>query len=107
MPDILIFSFDLEQIGNLKDDYQILYENQIKILNFLEYNITVRGKKYRLAAFINMPEFNHYGAGIINSIYNNIYVEKGFNYYNDAKDNDSIIIRGQFKKDNLKDFLIN
>ena len=54
-----------------------------------------------------MPEFNHYSAGIINSKYNNIYVEKGFNYYNDAKDNDSIIIREQFKKDNLKDFLFN
>ena len=107
LPNILIFSFDLEKIGNLNDDYQILDENQDKILNFLENNITVGGKKYRLAAFINMPKFNHYGAGIINSLYNNIYVEEGFNYYNDAKSNNSIIKVEQYKKDNLKDFLLN
>ena len=107
LPNILIFSFDLEQLGNLNDDYQILEENQDKILNFLDNNITVGGKKYRLAAFINMPKFNHYGAGIINSLYNNIYVEEGFNYYNDAKSNNSIIKVEQYKKYNLKDFLLN
>ena len=68
----------------------------------MENNITVGGKKYRLAAFINMPKFNHYGAGIINNLYNKIYVEEGFNYYNDAKSNDSIIKVEQYKKDNLK-----
>ena len=44
LPNILIFSFDLEQIGNLNDDYQIIDKNQDKILNFLEYNI-MAGKK--------------------------------------------------------------
>ena len=54
-----------------------------------------------------MPKFNYYGVGIINNLYRNIYVEEGFNYYNDAKSNNSIIKVEQYKKDNLKDFLLN
>ena len=44
-----------------------------------------------MVTFINLPKFNHYGAGIINKLYYNIYVEEGFNYYNDSKSNNSII----------------
>ena len=52
MPKIIIFSFDLEQTSNLKDDYDILKNNQNKILSKLDYNIIFENNNYHLSTVI-------------------------------------------------------
>ena len=102
---MLIFTFDVEN----SDDYRVNYNNlqnfQEEIIGLLNYTINIYNKEYYLVGLINMPTDNHYSSSLINTKYENKYIRKFKNYYNDAKENNSIILEDDFSLENLNLFL--
>ena len=92
-PSIWIFTFDFVVSDDANTNYLFLKNKQDKILNYLKYDINIDNKSYKLAAIFNMPSYNHYSSSIINSLYDTEYAKKNYNYYNDAKaDNSNIYL---------------
>lgn len=97
----------MEIYGNNSLNYDNLKNKQYNIRNLIKYKISFNNINYILIGVINMPYYNYYNCCIINSLYENIYIEKNKNIFNDGQLEFSKSISEKFNLNNLNNYLNN